>query len=104
MGSKIDEILSEQSKRNTKDRDNLVYNLSQSSNISKDLITEVRELIHQNKALIDTLRNLKEYREDINLLLHAYIDPNLVTEYVYRILKYFSEVDDSSNEATLIRE
>ena len=63
----------------------------------------MRELIHQNKALIETLRSLNEYREDINLLLHAYIDPNLVTEYVYRILKYFSEVEDASKEAQLIR-
>lgn len=73
-------------------------------NLSTAIVNEIRELIHQNKALVETLKSMKQYRDDVSLLLQEYIDPELVTEFVYRILTYFSEVEEQSPEALEIRQ
>lgn len=59
-------------------------------NLTPVIINEIRELIHQNKALVETLRSMKQFKEDVSLLIQEYIDPELLTEFVYRILTYFS--------------
>lgn len=73
MGSKIDEII-DQSKKIS--RENIESMLSSNPyNLTTNLVNEIRDLIHQNKALIETMRSLKEYRQDVSMLIQEYIDP-----------------------------
>lgn len=73
MSSKIDEIV-DSSKKVSRENLEQVLNSNQ-FNLSATIINEVRDLIHQNKALIETLQSLKHYRNDVSLLIQEYIDP-----------------------------
>ena len=101
MSSKTDEILDNGRKMT---RENLEQWIATSQHsLSPNIVSEIRDLIHQNKALIETLLSMKRYREDVSYLMQEYIDPEIVTEFVYRILIYFSELEYQSPDALSIR-
>lgn len=67
MSSKIDEIV-DSSRKVSRENIEQVLNSNQ-FNLTANIINEVRDLIHQNKALIETLQSLKQYRDDVSLLI-----------------------------------
>jgi len=73
MGSKIDEIIDQSKKISRENIENMLNN--NPYNLTTNIVNEIRDLIHQNKALIETMRSLKEYRQDVSMLIQEYIDP-----------------------------
>lgn len=73
MGSKIDEIIDQSKKISRENIENMLN--SNPYNLTTNIVNEIRDLIHQNKALIETMRSLKEYRQDVSMLIQEYIDP-----------------------------
>lgn len=65
--SKIEEILDQSSKISRESLEQVLMNGH--LHLTTNVVNEIRDLIHQNKALIETMRSLREYREDVTLLI-----------------------------------